>query len=197
MIARQVPGFSRIKPLSKIDFDDVAAALSRANASTTAAECHGTLCGMYMVSGESCQAEWLTQALSECEDNNALTGECRSRLESLFVDTQTTLEGEDLSFAPLLPDDEADLAFRTEQLAQWCQGFLFGLSTQGISDVKSLPPEVAEIVGDFSEITKAAFDSNEDVETSEQAYADLTEFVRIGVQLVLENLNPKAPKKLH
>ena len=150
-----------------------------------------------MVTGPASKAEWLNQALAESDDNSVLTGECRSQLESLFNDTQTALEGQDLSFALLLPDDEADLGFRAEQLALWCQGFLFGLSTQGIGDLKSLPPEVAEIVEDFSEITKATLDSEDDTESSEQAYADLTEFVRIGVQLVLENLNPKPPKKLH
>lgn len=183
--------------MSKPDYDDIAAALSRANASTTAAECHGTLCGMYSVTGQGCKMEWLNQALSECDPSDALTGECRSSLISLYDETSAALEGQELNFRLLLPNDETDIELRTEQLAEWCQGFLFGMSTQGIEDIKTLPPEVSEIVGDFTEITKAAFDRDDDIEVSEQAYTDLTEFVRIGVQLVLENLNPKPPQRLH
>jgi uncharacterized protein YgfB (UPF0149 family) len=59
-----------------------------------------------------------------------------------------------------------------------------------LSDASGLPGEVGEIVRDFSEITRVGVDSGQSVESNENAYAELVEFVRVGVQLVFEELGP-------
>jgi uncharacterized protein YgfB (UPF0149 family) len=50
--------------------------------------------------------------------------------------------------------------------------------------------EVAEIVGDLIEIGKASLDVEAagDDESAEAAYAEVAEFVRVGVQIVFEEL---------
>jgi len=95
-----------------------------------------------------------------------------------------------MEFELLLPEDEAPLDSRTVALAQWCQGFLYGLGGSAIQDAGGLPGEVGEIVRDLSEITRVGVDSDQNAESNESAYAELVEFVRVGVQLVFEELSP-------
>jgi uncharacterized protein len=60
-----------------------------------------------------------------------------------------------------------------------------------------LPGEAGEVVRDFAEITRAGVDADEEQESNESAYAELVEFVRVGVQLLFEELasarRPVAP----
>jgi hypothetical protein len=56
--------------------------------------------------------------------------------------------------------------------------------------VGRLPGEVGEIVRDLSEITRVGVDTDQNSEQNESAYAELVEFVRVGVQLVFEELSP-------
>src|SRR5271170_819112 len=84
----------------------------------------------------------------------------------------------------ILPEGRA-----TAALAQWCQGFLYGLGAGRITDASELPGEVGEIVRDFIAITRADADAAEEAdEADENAYAELVEFVRVGVQLLFEEL---------
>ncbi|MDH3589591.1 MAG: UPF0149 family protein, partial [Gammaproteobacteria bacterium] len=69
----------------------------------------------------------------------------------------------------------------------WCQGFLFGLTVGGIEAGRALPGDVAEVVGDFSRVSEAVH-SGEAEEEDEQSYVELCEYVRVGAQLVFEEL---------
>ena len=69
-------------------------------------------------------------------------------------------------------------------------GFLYGLGSSSLNDAAGLPGDVGEIVRDLSEITQVGVDAEEGVESNEGAYAELVEFVRVGVQLVFDELEP-------
>src|SRR2546430_3051332 len=53
-----------------------------------------------------------------------------------------------MEFELLLPEDGQSIDTRTAALAQWCQGFLYGLGAGAIPDASELPGEVGEIVRD-------------------------------------------------
>lgn len=95
-----------------------------------------------------------------------------------------------MEFAPLLPRDAEPIDARAEALGLWCQGFLYGLGASSLTDATKLPGEVGEVVRDLSEITRVGVDSADSLESSEGAYAELVEFVRVGVQLVFDELGP-------
>jgi hypothetical protein len=96
-----------------------------------------------------------------------------------------------MAFQPLLPGDDASIGDRTSALGEWCQGFLYGLGTgAGLPEASELPGEAAEVVRDMTEITHVDVDPEDDPETNEAAYAELVEFVRVGVQLLYEHLQP-------
>jgi uncharacterized protein YgfB (UPF0149 family) len=98
--------------------------------------------------------------------------------------------GADLGFDLLLPEEELPLDARTAALAQWCQGFLYGLGSRVIQDANGLPGDAGEVVRDLSDITNVGVDPGDDEESNESAFAELVEFVRVGVQLVFAELEP-------
>ena len=136
--------------------------------------------------------DWLREILPEGRAAPVTT----AALEELFTATTAALLQPDMEFELLLPADEQPIEVRTAALAQWCQGFLYGLGSGAIPDASELPGDAGEIVRDFVEITRAAVDAGQAEESNESAYAELVEFVRVGVQLLFEELGvlrPPAP----
>lgn len=161
--------------------------LAEVAAEKTAPEAHGMLCGMLSTPGETEQARWIAEVLA----NTAPKGEPAERLlralTDVFESTRTALGDGNLTFAPLLPPDDAPLTERATALGEWCEGFLFGLGLGGLTSRASLPSEAGEVVSDFGEIARV--DAEADLgEAGESAYAELTEYVRMGALLVRENL---------
>lgn len=149
---------------------------------TDAAEAHGTLVGALCTMPTYRFEDWLQEILPEGQARSEASG----ALHGLYFVTSETLAAHELEFQPLLPADVQPLDERTAALAQWCVGFLYGLGSGSIQDLKTLPGEVGEIVRDFDEITRVGVDGGDTDEHNESAYAELVEFVRVGVQLVFE-----------
>jgi len=151
---------------------------------TDAAEAHGTLGGCLCGAAGYRLEDWLKEILP---DGAARAG-AGDALRGLFEATAAALRQPDMEFELLLPDDAETIEVRTAALAHWCQGFLYGLGAGSIADASELPGEVGEVVRDFIEISRAGVDAAQDAESNESAYAELVEFVRIGVQLLFEEL---------
>jgi hypothetical protein len=160
--------------------------LSAARALTGLAEAHGTLAGALCAAPAYALDDWLGEILPEGHADAATREHCRT----LFESTEGELSGAEMAFTVLLPDDAVPIDERARALGAWCQGFLYGLGTSAIEDVTRLPGEVGEIVRDFVELTRIGIDAGESAETNEEAYAELVEFVRVGVQLLFEELAP-------
>ena len=170
--------------LKELNFGVVEQALRTAGALSAPAEIHGELCGSVCLLGPEAAPSWVAYVLADTHASQAaeLLGYLASR-------TWQELEEGDISFRLLLPSDDRSLELRADSLGLWCQGFLHGLGTgedqrrltsiyqQGITQ---------DIIRDFSEITRAAFDQGETEEEAEAAYTELVEYVRVCVQLVFE-----------
>lgn len=165
-------------------YAEIQRVLSDERSMTDAAEAHGTLVGALCTAATYRFEDWLQEILPEGRAHSLSTG----ALRSVYFVTSETLAGQDLEFQPLLPEDQQPLNERTAALAQWCVGFLYGLGSGSIQDLKTLPGEVGEVVRDFDEITRVGVDGGETDEQNESAYAELVEFVRVGVQLVFEEM---------
>jgi uncharacterized protein YgfB (UPF0149 family) len=172
--------------MSQTTYTEIQRVLTDERSMTDAAEAHGTLTGCLCAAIGYRFEDWLLEILPEGRAHPLAT----AALRTLYFETTGALESSEMEFDLLLPEDEADLDARTGALAQWCQGFLYGLGGSAIQDASGLPGEVGEIVRDFSEITRVGVDSGQSVESNENAYAELVEFVRVGVQLVFEELSP-------
>jgi uncharacterized protein len=182
------------KPVaSYINYAQVQRLLSESRAVSEPAEAHGTLAGALCATGAYRLEDWLAEILPEA----AAPGAVVRLLRSIYDETRAALAGTELQFELLMPDEEEPLELRTEALALWCNGFVYGLGTSGAPDPERLPGEAGEIVRDLAQIMRAGVDECEGQETNEAALAELVEFVRVGVQLVFEELGalrqPAAP----
>jgi uncharacterized protein YgfB (UPF0149 family) len=159
------------------NYTDIQRLLTDQRSLADAAEAHGTLAGSLCAAVGYRFEDWMHEILPEgrAADDQSTAG---------------SLEGQEMEFELLLPEDEQPIDSRTSALGQWCQGFLYGLGTSALQDASALPGEVGEIVRDLTEISHVGVDDGQSAETNESAYAELVEFVRVGVQLVFEELGP-------
>jgi uncharacterized protein len=173
-----------------VTHDELAAALAAAAVPAGAAEAHGALCGSLAAVPGLSAAEWVDQLLPQAGPSEVAL-RSRNLLETLFGETAESLAGQDMDFEPLLPDDAEPLEQRVAALAEWCAGFLWGLGTADLPPSAELPAEVAEVLSDFGEISRAGVDAQETPESNESSYAELVEYVRAGAQLTYEELAPR------
>jgi uncharacterized protein YgfB (UPF0149 family) len=169
-----------------VTFPEVVRVLERSGSSVSAAEGHGCLCGALCTTAEYPLERWLEEIVPDEESETDESGVSALRL--LFTDTVRALRGDEMEFEPLIPDDEAALENRAAALAQWCQGFLYGFGTGQPVKPQQLPANVSEILKDLTHIGRAAVDVGESGEEEEQAYAEIVEYVRVGVQLIHDEL---------
>ena len=155
---------------------------------TDAAEAHGTLAGCLCVTAGYRLEDWLLDILPDGQGQPL----AMSALEALYESTAGALAAPDMTFQPLLPEDARSIDERAGALATWCHGFLYGLGsgTGATQDVVELPGEVGAVVTDIMAISRAAVDPEQGEEANEAAYAELVEFLRVGVQVVFEELAP-------
>jgi uncharacterized protein YgfB (UPF0149 family) len=169
-------------------YDQFESVLKSARALPVAAEAHGTLAGALCSSRDYGLMEWLREILpDDSPDEQALQS---SVLQSVYSEMVRTLVGSDADFEPLLPDDDASLGVRAEALSSWCAGFLYGLGSGTTPDPGNVSVEAREIIRDFTEITQVGVDADEENEENEAAFAEVVEFVRVGVQLLFVELAP-------
>lgn len=169
-------------------YDEFERVLRDAHALPEPAEAHGTLAGALCSSRDYGLIEWLREILPDESADEAVLKS--SVLQSVYDSMVRTLVGSDADFAPLLPDDEVPLSERADALSLWCQGFLYGLGSGATADPGKVSTEAGEIIRDLTEITHVGVDVDEQNEENETAFAEVVEFVRVGVQLLFVELAP-------
>ena len=169
-------------------YDEFERVLREARALPEPAEAHGTLAGALCSSRDYGLLEWIHEILpDDSPEEEALQS---SVLQNVYDAMVRTLAGNDAAFAPLLPDDDAPLAERADALSLWCQGFLYGLGSGSAADPSKVSTEAGEIIRDFTEITHVGVEAEEENEENEVAFAEVVEFVRVGVQLLFVEFAP-------
>jgi uncharacterized protein len=174
-------------------FDSLSAALIDAGSASNASELHGGLTGVLCVGGPDAVSGWLEHSLQHATSS---TVELHEIIDELTAVTWQSLLGTDMQFAPIVPDDDATLDARVRGLADWCDAFVAALGVAGLrldSD-DDVDAELREVIEDLAAISMAD-DSpavDEDVDRAEFDFAQIAEFVRVGVQLVFEILRRRA-----
>ncbi len=161
-----------------------------------AADAHGALCGMLCARGTVELSEWVDHVIGEQEQGNELLHDVVHKLSDLHQSTLEMMNDATGDFRLLLMDDDDPLPERVEALAAWCQGFIYGLAAGGIKEGSELPEDTAELLKDVIEISRAGHDVDDTgVDDSEDnddevAYMEIEEYVRMGVLLIYEELQP-------
>src|SRR5512144_1523038 len=105
---------------ASIPFDTVAQALDAGGSTVHAAEAHGCLVGALCARRVYLPAEWMEELLPEApEQGSAALDLTTGPLQELFEQSRAVLEGPDMEFELLLPDEDAPLAERVEALGAW------------------------------------------------------------------------------
>lgn len=185
---------------------ELAFAANAATSELSPAELHGTVCGTQCAKlrlrhlGRTSQvdlevdedANWADESdarqddILPLDDYLALVGadavENADALLRFAQIAQEELLSEDLRFMPLLPDDEEPIELRVEALAEWCAAFLAGFAALG--QIASSEEE-EEILEDLAAISAADIDGLE-AEEAERLYAEIVEYIRVTVLLLLQ-----------
>jgi len=170
--------------------------LYRVDATMGAADAHGALCGMLCARGTIELSEWVDHVIGEQEQGNELLHDVVHKLSELHQSTLEMMNDATGDFKLLLMDDDDPLPERVEALAAWCQGFIYGLAAGGIQEGSELPEDTAELLKDMVEISRAGHDVDDagveesDDNDDEVAYMEIEEYVRMGVLLIYEELQP-------
>jgi uncharacterized protein YgfB (UPF0149 family) len=185
--------------ISTNDYDALRESLNDAGASLAVPELHGGLCGALCAGGPTAAERWLDDFLADHDARKAAGARAVGR--DLKRAAWQALEDGELQFEPLLPSDDALLEEQVQALALWCHGFMNGLGATMPDLVgRNLRPtataaaiataEVAEILGDFAEISRAGLDEEDaaDRDRADFALAELKEYARVSAQIVFEQL---------
>jgi uncharacterized protein YgfB (UPF0149 family) len=182
-----------------LDYDTLLASLAQAGVVVAPAELHGGVCGALCVGGARAAERWLAECLED--QNVALDAFDSPRVLGDVVSASwRMLTDRDLAFEPLLPGDHAPLEEQVQAIALWCHGFLgvVGLAVRGAGGEDR---EIAEILADFAEISRAGLSEEEAAGEGQPdfALAEIHEYVRVGVQIVFEDLTGRrtAAPSLH
>jgi yecA family protein len=172
-----------------LDYDALQESLTRSGFPLALAEVHGTICGIVCSAGERGAQRWLDESIAENAEHEERpqAEELRTTLQAVTLATARVLASDDLQFTPLLPDEDAALHDQVQALASFCHGFLSGL---GLAPATALDGEIEEILDDFAQISRAGVTAEDDQnrDQADFALAELTEYVRVSVQIVYEEL---------
>ena len=179
-----------------MEYDACEDALEGVDADISAAEMHGVLCAMLCTRQPVRIRQWVDEIVI-CEGG---LGAARHALDALGERTSDALLGSQFQLSLLLPSDERSLGERAQALCDWCTGFLHGLGLAGDTLRESLSDEGREVVADLIELTRLDASADDDDE-GEAAFAELVEYVRVGVMLIYEELmrsrSPLGERSLH
>jgi uncharacterized protein YgfB (UPF0149 family) len=153
----------------------------QSDAELSAAEAHGLATGLLCINDQADSTYWLAELL---QDSDSVNDENKYVLVRLFEETRRLLGSDEFEFDLFLPEEDTSLAEQVEALNSWCRGFLFGIGS-GASGAK-WPKEARDILKDIAEFTK--LDANAGGEEDEQAFMEITEYLRSAVLLLRDEL---------
>ena len=173
-------------------------ALQEADAEYNAAEAQGIACGLLTVNISADIIAWVKMIFGEIHADDAKQTRAIELSGKLFEETKAQLQDSNLGFELLLPDEDEDLYSRFNALQQWCSAYVIGVTMAGIKDTNTLPEDSRELIADFTQIATSGEFDLDDEEASEEAFFEIGEYVRVGVLLINEELQPiKQSTQIH
>lgn len=182
-----------------IDFASLQAILASEDVSSHASELHGVLTGLICAGFEFEDQGYLNMLHDLFNDGDAYPATVKTALKQAYSELWSSILDDSYSFNLLLPDDDDSIVERGNALSMWVQGFNLGFGLQQ-KDNPVISEEVKEVLTDFGEIANLSDEMEEDEDT-EQAYFEISEYVRISALLCFSELasapiqNPSASDK--
>jgi uncharacterized protein YgfB (UPF0149 family) len=172
----------------QIDYEEFAEQLAAAHVEFSGAEVHGLFCGLFCGGSEDAVGQLYAELFQSGSESDVAVRECCDTLDLLLTETQSEIDEGSLGYTLFLPDDERPLSERARALADWCQGFLYGVGMVGLVDESELSSEANEALHDLTEITRMDLDSLGGDEEEEASLLEVTEYVWVATSLIREEL---------
>ena len=160
-------------------------------------ELHGALCGRLAAGARMQDGEWLGIVCEHmglpgtgAEDSATLP----QFMMTAYDEALEQLKSADMSFRPLLPDDDYAIEQRLDALVSWVRGFLEGMAMSAGESLGQAPDEIRELIEDMVAISQLSDEEDQDDE-SEQQFMEIVEYVRLGALSVFTEFNPPEKPK--
>lgn len=173
-----------------MEFPEIQEILIKINSINDVADSHGIACGMLVANTAADKLIWIKQLMGEIEDENPPPANIVKSMSYWFDEIKNQLQDSNLRFELCLPDDNQSLEKRVDALQEWCRGFILGIAMSGVKDFGKLPEDTQELMTDFSRIGAEEEFDLDNIDEAEISYADISQYVRIGVLLINEELQP-------
>lgn len=176
--------------LTPLNFDDLANLLAPLGTLNSPSELHGLLCGKFAGGASLSEINWLLDAVEFLDFIAAPDESVRLALSKLYHTTQDQLQGA-FGLKLMLPDDDALLGERARALSEWCHGFLTGFGSVEHQGKREISEEAAEMLQDIANIVQIQVDDEEDEQSAETDYMEVTEYVRVAVNNLYDEFAPE------
>jgi len=185
---------------SSLDFASVQAIITAENVEAHASEIHGVLTGLICAGYAFEGTDYIGMVNDMLNNGEGLPKKVKMVTSAIFEQLWQDILDDSYSFQLMLPDDDDSIIERGNALGIWVQGFNLGFGLQK-NKTTTLSEDVTEVLNDFVEIANLSDEMEEDEDT-EQAFFEISEYVRISALLcfselgVLPEENDK-PETLH
>jgi uncharacterized protein YgfB (UPF0149 family) len=164
-----------------LDYYEFGEDLKTIDAVTSPSEAHGILCGQLCAGSPLTGLGWLKQYLPMLGVKREPWDALQQRFHAVRLLSEQALKSDELSFQPLLPDDEETIEDRLNALSEWCSGFMAGFGSIQLQS-QALPEDVGTLLRDLQSISDVDVGSaNEEGEEGESDYFEVVEYVRMAV----------------
>ena len=176
----------------KLDFHTINDQFLNMGAINSPAQLQGMLCGRVCGGQELSQQQWHEAAIDFLDVDHIELDEDQLRLlDELHGQTLAQMDDLQCSFHPLLPDDNASLQRRTQELGGWCEAFLHGVGASGMQLDEKLSSDVADALRDLAKISQVNVEDDEVDDENEVYWNELVEYVKVAVLNVYAELSQK------
>ena len=169
-----------------LDFASMQAIITSENVQAHASELHGVLSGLVCAGFEFEDTSYIAMLNDLFNEGDNFPNPVKSALKKMYSELWSNILDDSYGFNLLLPDDDDSMAERGNALSIWVQGFNLGFGLQQ-KDKPVLSEEVKEVLTDFGEIANLSDEMDEDEDT-EQAFFEISEYVRISALLCFSEL---------
>ena len=178
--------------MNEISYQAVTDALQRLSLTMEGAELQGTFCGHLATQQQSGEMEWLKRLIGERDEANLQVRDDVTLIAHLLGRVQQQLHAGELQFQLLLPEEEESLQRRTEAVAAWCEGFLYGVVLAAATRSASASEVEREFLQDLMEISRVSLDEETFAEEqeAEMSFIEVVEHLRMGAMLLYEESHP-------
>jgi yecA family protein len=182
-----------------IIYDELSSLYARVGIDAGASETHGIVTGLVCGGADRDavrDAVYLVVGTQRLPDN--VVEAVSQILVELYEATVRSFNNDPFDYELVLPDDETSIGKRTDAVAGWCQGFVLGLMHNEDISLEKLDEDSAEIVRDMMAIAEVEslnemVSDDEQTQSDEHSLTEIEQYLRVGAQLVFEELNPPLP----